>query len=82
MQHPLSSDEHAAMVRYISSIRKQLQEASDLFTSRYGKDSSVAETAVKALVSTTLFEHEVLHLDGQGESADEAETEETTIASL
>lgn len=82
MQHPLSPDEYAAMVRYISGIRKQLQGASDLFTTRYGKDSSVAEVAVKALVSATLFEHEVLHLDGQAESPSESEAEDVTAAVL
>ena len=78
MQHPLSSDEHGAIVRYISGIRKQLQEVSDLFSARYGKNSCVAETAVKALVSTTLFEHEVLHCLSQGEP----DTEEITVDSF
>lgn len=62
-QHPLSPDEHAAMVRYVSDIRRQLQEASDLFTNRYGKNSSIAEIALKALVSTTLLEHELTLID-------------------
>lgn len=58
MEYPLSRDEHAAMARYLSGVRKQLQDVSDLFTSRYGNNSNIAEAAVKALVSTTLLEHE------------------------
>jgi len=68
VEYPLSRDEHAAMTRYLSGIRKQLQDVSDLFTSRYGKDSSIAETAVKALVSATLLEHEFTLLDADSES--------------
>ena len=68
MEYPLSRDEHAAMTRYLSGIRKQLQDVSDLFTSRYGKNSSIAEVAVKTLVSATLLEHEFMLLEGDGES--------------
>lgn len=60
MQYPLSREEHAAMLRYISGIRRQLQDASDLLSSRYGKSSNLAEISVKALVCTTLLEHELL----------------------
>ena len=63
MQYPLSRDEQAAMTRYLSGIRKQLQDVSDLFTARYGKNSNIAEIAVKALVSSTLLEHEMLMLE-------------------
>lgn len=63
MEYPFSPDEHAAVSRYISGIRKQLQEASDLFAARYGKDSNVAEIAVKTLVCATLLEHELQLLD-------------------
>jgi DNA-directed RNA polymerase specialized sigma subunit len=63
MQYPLSRDEQAAMARYLSGIRKQLQDVSDLFTARYGKNSNIAEIAVKALVSSTLLEHEMLMLE-------------------
>jgi hypothetical protein len=63
VQYPLSRDEHAAMARYLSGIRKQLQEVSDLFVARYGKNSSIAEMAVKALVSSTLLEHELTLLE-------------------
>lgn len=59
MQYPLSRDEHVAIARYLSGIVKQLQDVSDLFTSRYGKESSVAEIAVKTLISATLLEHEL-----------------------
>jgi hypothetical protein len=68
VQYPLSQDEHAAMARYLSGIRKQLQDVSDLFAARYGKNSSIAEIAVKTLVSTTLLEHELLLLEGETEA--------------
>ena len=73
MQYPLSRDEHAAMVRYISHIRKQLQDVSDLFTVRYGKNSSIAEIAVKTLVSSTLLEHELLLLADAAPDGEETE---------
>ena len=69
MEYPLSRDEHAAMTRYLSGIRKQLQDVSDLFTSRYGKNSSIAEVAIKTLVSATLLEHEFTLLEAESESA-------------
>jgi hypothetical protein len=53
------------MARYLSGIRKQLQEVSDLFVARYGKNSSIAEIAVKALVSSTLLEHELMLLESE-----------------
>lgn len=68
MQYPLSRDEHAAMLRYISGIRRQLQDTSDLLSVRYGKSSSLAEISVKALVCTTLLEHELLSLDNSQET--------------
>ncbi len=73
MEYPLSRDEHAAMARYLSSIRKQLQDVSDLFTTRYGKSSSIAEVAVKTLVSSTLLEHELMLLDADTALAIERE---------
>ena len=63
MQHPFSRDEHAAMARYLSGIRKQLQDVSDLLSTRYGKNTGIAEIAVKTLVSVTLLEHELLLLE-------------------
>ena len=69
MQYPLSRDEHAAMARYLMGIRKQIQDVSDLFTARYGKNSNVAEIAVKALVSSTLLEHELMLLELEAEGA-------------
>jgi hypothetical protein len=66
VQYPLSTDEHAAMMRYLSGIRKQLQDVSDLFSTRYGKNSSIAEIAVKTLVSSTLLEHELFMLENEG----------------
>ena len=64
MQYPLSRDEHAAMTRCLSAIRQQLQDVSDLFSSRYGRNSSLAEIAAKSLVCTTLLEHELLVAGG------------------
>ena len=75
MQYPLSRDEHAAMARYLSGIRKQLQDVSDLFTTRYGKNSSIAESAVKTLVSATLLEHELLLLEGESESVTDSDSD-------
>lgn len=65
MHYPLSPDEHAAMARCLSQVRKQIQDASDLFANRYGKDSSIAEIAVKTLVSAALLEHELMLLESQ-----------------
>jgi hypothetical protein len=73
VQFPLSRDEHAAMARYLSGVRKQLQDVSDLFSARYGKNSNIAEIAVKALVSATLLEHELSLLDSGVESPTEDE---------
>jgi hypothetical protein len=55
------------MTRYLSGIRKQLQDVSDLFTSRYGQNSNIAEVAVKTLVSATLLEHEFMLLDADAD---------------
>ena len=74
MQYPLSRDEHAAIARYLSGIVKQLQDVSDLFTARYGRDSSVAEIAVKALISATLLEHELTLIDGEVDSTTDPST--------
>jgi hypothetical protein len=80
VQYPLSRDEHAAMTRCLSSIRRQLQDISDLFTARYGKNSSIAEIAVKTLVSSTLLEHELTLLEGEVESNVEPAIEGITAA--
>ncbi|HEX4228324.1 MAG TPA: hypothetical protein VHZ07_06620 [Bryobacteraceae bacterium] len=64
VQYPLSRDEHAAMVRCVAAIRRQLQDVSDLFVARYGKNSSIAEIAEKSLVCSTLLEHELVVLEG------------------
>jgi hypothetical protein len=64
VQYPLSRDEHAAMARCVSAIRRQLQDVSDLFLARYGRNSSIADIAVKSLISSTLLEHELLVLEG------------------
>jgi hypothetical protein len=58
--YPLSRDEHAAMTRCLAGIRKQLQDVSDLFAARYGKDSRIAEKAMEAVASATVLEQELL----------------------
>jgi len=65
----LSHDEHAAMARYLSGIRKQLQDVSDLFKTRYGKGSEIAEETVRTLVSVTHLEQEFLLLEEPNENA-------------
>ncbi len=64
MQFPLSNDEHAAVARYLSSIRKQLQDVSDLFKTRYGAGSEIAEEAMRTLASVAHLEHDFIVLDG------------------
>lgn len=78
MEYPLSRDEHAAMARCLSGIRKQLQDVFDLFAARYGKNSSIAEVAVKTLVSATLLEHELMMLEGEKEPVSEADLDGIT----
>ena len=63
MPDPLSRDEHAAVTRYLGTIRRQLREVSELFSTRYGVQSTVAEIAGKALVCAALLEHEMLLLE-------------------
>lgn len=70
VEYPLSRDEHAAMTRCVSAIRRQLQDVSDLFVARYGRNSSIADIAVKSLISSTLLEHELLVLEGDLPSSD------------
>ncbi|MFZ0591074.1 MAG: hypothetical protein WAM39_11355 [Bryobacteraceae bacterium] len=73
-RYALSRDEHAAMARYVGSIRQQLQEVSELFGSRYGKESNLADLSAKALVCTTLLEHELLYSE-PGENREQDSTE-------
>jgi hypothetical protein len=58
--YPLSRDERAAMSRYVASIRQQLQEVSELFSSRYGRESTFAGLSDKALMFATLLEDELI----------------------
>ena len=58
------------MSRYVASIKKQLQEVTELFGSRYGKTSSVADLSAKALVCTALLEDELLHSEELGKTED------------
>jgi hypothetical protein len=64
VQYPLSREEQAAMSRYLSVIRQQLQDVSALFSSRYGKNSNLAEIAARSVACTTLLERELLVSDG------------------
>jgi hypothetical protein len=50
------------MARYLSGIRKQLQDVSDLFKTRYGKGSKIAEEALRALASVNHVERDFLQL--------------------
>lgn len=68
------------MTRYLSSIRKQLQDVSDLFTQRYGTNSNIAEMAVKALVSATLLEHEMSILENAAAGEPAAEVEQVQFS--
>lgn len=70
------------MARYLSGIRKQLQDVSDLLSSRYGKNTNIADIAVKTLVSVTLLEHELLLLENgsEAESTGEAQSNRTRNA--
>jgi hypothetical protein len=63
VQYPFSREERAAMTRYLSAIRQQLQDVTDLFSSRYGKNSNLAEIAAKSVVCTTSLERELLVAD-------------------
>jgi hypothetical protein len=68
VQFPLSNDEHAAMARYLSGIRKQLQDVSDLFRTRYGKGSQLAEESVRTLASVARLERRFFQVNGQPQS--------------
>jgi len=78
VQYPLSREEHAAMVRYLVSLRKQLHDTSELFASRYGKASSLAEIAVKSLVCVTLLEQE-LRLSAPGAPDETGEPQQSSL---
>lgn len=78
MPYPLSRDEHAAMTRYVSGIKKQLEEAASLFTERYGKHSRIAESAIQTLVFAITLEHELMTLTDDTELM--AESSENAIA--
>ncbi len=69
MQYPLSREEHAAIARCLSNIRKQLQDVSDLFAARYGKDSRIAESALNSLRSSLGLEEQLKTLDQDAEES-------------
>ena len=77
MQYPLSREEQAAMFRCLSAIRQQLQDVSDLFSSRYGKNSNLAGIAANSVVCTTLLERELLL--SEGDDATMARRSEETV---
>ena len=77
MHYPLSRDEHAAMVRYLADIRKQLEcvskqleDVSNLFSTRYGNTSRIADLAGKTLLSSTLLQQEIMMIELNGDGAD------------
>jgi hypothetical protein len=63
VQFPLSNDEHAAMARYLSGIKKQLQDVSDLFRKRYGNGSEIAEESVRTLAAVRRLERKFSRVD-------------------
>lgn len=71
------------MARFVANIRQQLQEVSELFASRHGKESSLTDLSAKALVCTTLLEHELLYSapeeDADQEIADSFRENESAI---
>lgn len=79
MPFPLSRDEYIALARVLSGVRKQLQDVSDLFSTRYGRESNIAELAVKTLVSATLLEHEFLQLSSDADAESTVETESKSL---
>jgi len=82
VSHPLSRDEHAAMTRYVAAVRRQLQEVSELFSTRYGVQSTVAKIAGKALVCTTLLEHEMLLLEQASVEPEEIQHEDLARSAI
>ncbi len=77
--YPFSPNERIAMSRYVSTLRNQLQELSELFSSRYGKHSSLTDLSTKALVCATLLEQELLAAEPQAETSDLASGESVMI---
>jgi cob(I)alamin adenosyltransferase len=71
VQFPLSNDEHAAIARYLSGIKKQLQDVSDLFTTRYGKGSEISEESVKTLASIARLERKLVRLNEEQQQREE-----------
>lgn len=63
MQFPLSHDEHAAIARYLSGIKKQLQDVADLFGARYGKRSEITIEAEHTLSAVARLERDFVNLD-------------------
>lgn len=79
MLSPLSRDEHAAVTRCLAGIRKQLQDVSELFVGRYGKESKIAERAVDAVLYATLLEQELVFEHERDPSQAHAEPMATTV---
>jgi hypothetical protein len=71
VQFPLSNDEHAAIARYLSGIKKQLQEVSHLFTTRYGKGSEISEESVKTLASVARLERKLVRMNEEQQQREE-----------
>ena len=59
------------MARYLSGIRKQLQDVSDLFRTRYGKGSQMAEESGNALAAVARLERRFLQVMDEQPSENE-----------
>jgi hypothetical protein len=56
------------MARYVSAIKDQVQHVADVLTTRYGKESKVADVALKTLADAASLERELLVLEEHLES--------------
>ena len=72
MQHPLSRNNTLLWPDTSRVSGSECRMFSDLFAARYGQDSSIAELAVKALVSSMSLEHELTIIDAEKEPASDS----------
>lgn len=68
------------MARYLSGIKKQLQEVSDLFRDRYGIGSEISEEAVKTLAWVARLERDFLRLNDIDGEPTVAELESSVVS--
>lgn len=71
VQFPLSNDEHAAIARYLSGIKKQLQDVSDLFRTRYGNASEIGTESLETLAAVARLECKFLNMEETGQQEEE-----------